>query len=124
MANRPKTRGRAKPPVTAWKPGQSGNPKGRPKGSGTAEIVEYARRLTLKVLKRLEAVVDETTDEKVLCRIAAIAAETARIPREEGPPPQTISIAWDTNWSAPSGADESGVEVELPSSPTATEGEP
>jgi hypothetical protein len=40
---------KTKPPVTAWKPGQSGNPKGRPPTS----LLEPARALTAMALDRL-----------------------------------------------------------------------
>ena len=108
MGNTPKNT----PPSTAWKPGcPSPNPAGRPKGSGTSEVIEFARKLTLKALKRLEKLVDdETTDERVLVRIASIAAETARLPREDGAAaPQVIRFEFVSDWTAPVGGDDSAV---------------
>lgn len=101
------------PPSTAWKPGcPSPNPGGRPKGSGTAEVVELARRVTTKVLRRLEGLVDAPgTEPALLVRIATIAADVARIPREESTGPQTIRFEFVSGdaWTAPVGGDDTSV---------------
>ena len=47
---------RRKPPVAAWKPGQSGNPKGRPAGTGEVAKIRAAIALQLPdLLERLMA---------------------------------------------------------------------
>jgi len=62
-ANRSKHR---KPPSSAWKPGQSGNPSGRPKEVG--EIRELARQHTAASIRVLAA---GLKDENGRTRIAA-----------------------------------------------------
>ena len=49
-------------PVTAWKPGQSGNPSGRPKVASA--VRELARANCPKAMKRLIELVD-SEDERV-----------------------------------------------------------
>jgi hypothetical protein len=51
-----------KVPVTAWKPGQSGNPAGRPKIA--SEVKELARAHCPKAMRRLIQLVD-SEDERV-----------------------------------------------------------
>jgi hypothetical protein len=51
-----------KMPATAWKPGQSGNPNGRPKIA--AEVKELARAHCPKAMRRLIDLVD-SEDERV-----------------------------------------------------------
>ena len=110
-----KNRGRNKPPLTAWKPGTSGNPAGRPKGSGTLEIIAFARRLSLKTMRKLERIVDaDDTDARVLAAIGRLAIEASKLPDAEAPPPQVIRFEFSGDWTAPSGADETGIVVEVP----------
>ena len=49
-------------PATAWKPGQSGNPNGRPKIA--SEVKELARAQCPKAMRRLIELVD-SDDERV-----------------------------------------------------------
>ena len=50
-ANRPPQTGKRKAPSTAFKPGQSGNPSGRP--AQLREVVDLARQHTPEALQRL-----------------------------------------------------------------------
>ena len=45
------SKGTRKPPSSAWKPGQSGNPGGRPKVAG--EVRELARQYGAEAIRRL-----------------------------------------------------------------------
>lgn len=74
--------------MPAWKPGQSGNPGGRPKL--TAEDLEcraYAREKAKKAMERLFALTDHP-DGKI-----AVAAIKALLDRAFGSPPKAVYLA-------------------------------
>lgn len=49
-----------KPPAAAWKPGQSGNPKGRP--TGTGEVAKIRAAIAKQVPALLEALMTKALD--------------------------------------------------------------
>ena len=59
----------------AFKPGQSGNPNGRPKAH--AEMVDYARSKTKDNLERIIALAETAEDENVRLRASQILHEIA-----------------------------------------------
>jgi Family of unknown function (DUF5681) len=67
-----------------FKPGQSGNPNGRPKK--TQEIVDLAKDNSEKALKKLVALID-SSDDKV-----ALAAANAILDRSVGKPKQSVDV--------------------------------
>ena len=73
------------PNLTPWKPGQSGNPNGRPKKNREAEAVALSN--SQKAMKKLVTLID-SEDEKV-----ALAAAQAIIDRAMGKPKQSLDIA-------------------------------
>ena len=52
-----------KPPAAAWKPGQSGNPKGRP--AGTGEVGKLRAAIAKRVQDLLHAMMDKALDGDV-----------------------------------------------------------
>ena len=71
--------------LTPWKPGQSGNPSGKPKGLLTRQQVETTfKRFHDKTLEELEAVVNDkksTILERMLCSVMIKAIEEGDINR-------------------------------------------
>ncbi len=80
--NRPKQT-RRKAPRTAWKPGQSGNPGGRPKE--VAEVKTLARQHTQEALKTLAKLMKSGTPDRT-----RVAAAEAILDRAWGRPTQAI----------------------------------
>lgn len=81
MAN---TKSTQKAPRTAWKPGQSGNPNGRPKIVG--EIRDIARQHTAEAMNALAQIVKD----KKAPQSARVAAATQLLDRGYGKPTQHI----------------------------------
>ena len=71
-------------PSTAWKPGQSGNPAGRP----PTALLEAARNLTKEALERLTELMRQDDD-----RALALNAATEILNRGWGKPAQALAIA-------------------------------
>ncbi len=80
--NRPKQTKR-KAPRTAWKPGQSGNPGGRPKE--VAEVKALARKHTQEALETLAKLMKSGTPDRT-----RVAAAEAILDRAWGRPSQAI----------------------------------
>lgn len=72
------------PPRTAWKPGQSGNPGGRPKEVG--HVRDLARQHTELALRTLIEIAARGTPDR-----ARVAAAEALLDRAWGRPPQEIT---------------------------------
>ena len=85
--NREKQTGRRTPPRSAWVPGQSGNPGGRPKVA--AEIRDLAREHGAKAIERLVALMESKKPA-----IALRAAE-AVLDRGYGRPLQAMKLIED-----------------------------
>lgn len=82
--NRPK-QGSRKSSRTSWKPGQSGNPGGRPKVS--AEVRELAREHGPKAIQRLVALMNSKNES------VAVRASEAILDRGYGRPTQAMELA-------------------------------
>ena len=82
--NRRKETGR-KAPSSAWKPGQSGNPGGRPKVS--AEIRDLARDHGAKAIERLVALMHSKNES------VAVRAAEALLDRGYGRPVQGMALS-------------------------------
>jgi hypothetical protein len=103
--------GRGKPPAeTRFKPGQSGNPKGRPKGASLRDIVQRIANETVDgewargrdfdpALTRLEGVVARLFERAQFGDIAAIK--------------QVLELARRTETSAPSPAGEAAGDEDI-----------
>ncbi len=86
VQNKPKqVKGRRKAPSSAWKPGQSGNPGGRPKIA--AEVRELARRYGPEAIVRLVTLMRSNNET-----VAARAAE-ALLDRAYGRPLQGLEVS-------------------------------
>ena len=110
-ANTTGNRKKRRTPVTAWKKGQSGNPKGRPRsGESWAELIKQIGELTPKaaaesykaIAGRLAEIGDNVTlKEAVVLRVyAALLFEpdarllNALMDRAEGKVSQPIDLTW------------------------------
>ena len=71
-------------PSTAWKPGQSGNPAGRP----PTALLEAARNLTQEALDRIIELMRQDDD-----RALALNAATELLNRGWGKPAQALALA-------------------------------
>lgn len=97
-ANKTGTRGSSKaPPTNAWRPGQSGNPDGRPKTD--PELVEAFRARTPRALATLDKAMadfaDNATTEKgdpLVPAAAAVKAAEVVLNRGWGTAPNTIKL--------------------------------
>jgi hypothetical protein len=85
----------------AWKPGQSGNPGGRPKEE--REVLQLARDASPAAIRRLVELMDCDSPR------AAIAAANSILDRAFGKPAQTISGDPDKPLSTNLGLDTSGL---------------
>lgn len=74
-----------KPPRSAWRPGQSGNPGGRPREIGY--LRELARERTEEAIETLADVMLNGESDS-----ARVAAATALLDRGYGKPPQSIAV--------------------------------
>lgn len=84
MASENKVKTKGKAPPHAWKPGQSGNPGGRPKA--IVEVVELARAHSERAVTRLAELM-ESENEPV-----ARAASDSLLDRAWGKPAQSVAI--------------------------------
>ena len=77
-----------KPPAAAWKPGQSGNPKGRPTGSG--EVAKLRAAIAERVPQLLAAMMARALDGDV--GAARLLLERAIAPLKAAEQPQALSL--------------------------------
>lgn len=77
-----------KPPAAAWKPGQSGNPKGRPTGSG--EVAKLRAAIAERVPELLAAMMARALDGDV--GAARLLLERAIAPLKAAEQPQALSL--------------------------------
>ena len=85
--NREKQTGKRNPPRSAWSPGQSGNPGGRPKVA--AEVRDLAREYAGKAIKRLVGLMDSKNQP------VALRAAEAVLDRGYGRPLQAMKLPED-----------------------------
>jgi hypothetical protein len=85
--NREKQTGKRTPPRSAWSPGQSGNPGGRPKVA--AEVRDLAREHAGKAIKRLVGLMDSKNQP------VALRAAEAVLDRGYGRPLQAMKLPED-----------------------------
>lgn len=81
----PETKRQRKAPRTAFKPGQSGNPGGRPKA--LKDVQDLARKYTRRAVRALAETLRNTPDDK-----ARIAAAEALLNRAWGKPQQSVEL--------------------------------
>ena len=79
---------RRKPPAAAWKPGQSGNPKGRP--AGTGEVAKLRAAIADRVPELLAAMMARALDGDV--GAARLLLERAIAPLKAAEQPQALSL--------------------------------
>ena len=79
---------RRKPPAAAWKPGQSGNPKGRP--TGTGEVAKLRAAIADRVPELLAAMMARALDGDV--GAARLLLERAIAPLKAAEQPQALSL--------------------------------
>ncbi len=77
-----------KPPAAAWKPGQSGNPNGRPAGSG--EVAAIRAAIADRVPELLAAMMTRALDGDV--GAARLLLERAVAPLKAAEQPQALSL--------------------------------
>ena len=77
-----------KPPAAAWKPGQSGNPKGRPAGSG--EVAKLRAAIADRVPELLAAMMARALDGDV--GAARLLLERAIAPLKAAEQSQALSL--------------------------------
>ncbi len=84
----------------AFKPGQSGNPNGRPKGSKNKHTIEAMEILEKKGMNPLEAMADMAMDENVaesvrarlLCELASYMYPKRKAVEVSGPDDEALTI--------------------------------
>jgi hypothetical protein len=77
-----------KPPAAAWKPGQSGNPKGRP--AGTGEVGKLRAAIAKRVPDLLDAMMARALDGDV--GAARLLLERAIAPLKAMEQPQALTL--------------------------------
>ena len=77
-----------KPPAAAWKPGQSGNPKGRP--TGTGEVAKIRAAIARQVPALLEALMTKALDGDV--GAARLLLERTIAPLKAIEPTQALTL--------------------------------
>jgi hypothetical protein len=77
-----------KPPAAAWKPGQSGNPKGRP--AGTGEVGKLRAAIAKRVPDLLDAMMTKALDGDV--GAARLLLERAIAPLKAIEPTQALTL--------------------------------
>ena len=77
-----------KPPAAAWKPGQSGNPKGRP--AGTGEVGKLRAAIAKRVPDLLDAMMAKALDGDV--GAARLLLERAVAPLKAMEQPQALTL--------------------------------
>ena len=75
----------------AWKPGQSGNPKGRPKGSGKAKVKTVSEVAQLHAKKAIQAIVEVLQNPKSAPSVR-LAAANSLLDRAIGKPKQSMEV--------------------------------
>ncbi len=80
------------PPSTAWKPGQSGNPDGRPPGTG--EIAKLRAVISERVPELLAALIDRALAGDTAA--ARLLLERSMAPYKGIEPPQAIDLPGGT----------------------------
>ncbi len=83
-----------------FKPGQSGNPKGRPKGSKNKNTLEAIAVLEKKGINPLEEMADMATDENVsetvrarlLCELASYIYPKRKAVEVSGPDEEALTV--------------------------------
>ena len=83
---------RRKPPAAAWKPGQSGNPKGRPPGTG--EVAKMRAAITGNVPAILESLTTAALAGDV--QAARLLLERTVAPLKSMEPAQAMALPGDT----------------------------
>lgn len=83
---------RKKLPAHAWKPGQSGNPKGRPPGTG--EVAKLRAAIADRVPELLERLMAQALDGDV--GAARLLLERAVAPLKAAEQPQALQLPDDT----------------------------
>lgn len=85
---------------TSWKPGQSGNPKGRP----PSEVVKVAREHSQNALDTVLAIMrDGNADAAERLRAARYVIDLSRESDADPKAPRTIAVEFTENWTAPTG---------------------
>ena len=77
-----------KPPAAAWKPGQSGNPKGRP--AGTGDVAKLRAAIANRVPELLAAMMARALDGDV--GAARLLLERAVAPLKAAEPTQVLNL--------------------------------
>jgi len=77
-----------KPPAKAWEPGQSGNPKGRPKGTG--EVAKIRAAIAERVPELLEKLMTQALEGDTSA--ARLLLERAVAPLKAAEQPQALSL--------------------------------
>ena len=77
-----------KPPAAAWKPGQSGNPKGRP--AGTGEVAKVRAAIAARVPELLAAMMTRALDGDV--GAARLLLERSVAPLKAAEQPQALTL--------------------------------
>ena len=95
---------RRKPPAAAWKPGQSGNPKGRP--AGTGEVAKLRAAIADRVPELLAAMMARALDGDV--GAARLLLDMLADPHAE---PQMIKLDYELKCRASTGDDNSDENV-------------
>lgn len=105
--NRPIQTGKRLPPRSAWGPGQSGNPGGRPKIA--AEVRDLAREHGGKAIERLVALMHSKNESVAVRAVEAILDRGYGRPRQAmelienippQEPPRDFSKLTDEEWKA------------------------
>ena len=79
---------RRKPPAAAWKPGQSGNPKGRPAGSG--EVAKLRAAIADRVPELLKKLMAQALEGDTAA--ARLLLERAIAPLKAAEQPQALTL--------------------------------
>ena len=79
---------RRKPPAAAWKPGQSGNPKGRPAGSG--EVAKLRAAIADRVPELLSKLMAQALEGDTAA--ARLLLERAIAPLKAAEQPQALTL--------------------------------
>lgn len=81
-----------KPTVTSWKPGQSGNPKGRKPGTG--EVAKLRAAISVRVPELLETLMNKALEGDI--GAARLLLERAIAPLKSVDPAQVLKLGGET----------------------------
>ena len=95
--------GMVPPPETRWKPGQSGNPKGRPKGAATS----FERVLEQELDRQVDGDLTLGDDGRISRRRRLVRALLAAVERGD---PWAVRLAFERVWPEPK-ADGQGPDI-------------